>query len=308
MSRARLIAAILLLGALGGGAWLAFGPSCISCNGTSEGETPDPALALIDPSQISWTPALTLTASRDNDGNVVLSGTGALGRATLWQNAKPVLSVAAAADGTFALTATPEETEGGVEYFVTATAADGRLVRSSDAVFLLAPDVLVVAGPARIARLDATLAASSVVIDAADWDRTPALRIAGRAPPAARVRLYLGNRMVGEATARADGQFHLRLIDMSPYGRYALRADVLGLEGNVVARAEVTFDRAPPRTMGSGTRVLAGVPEGAESGVIRLLRHEPGTGLRETLLFPRDGQTRDPAEIRPGQLDAEPLL
>ncbi|HRK72183.1 MAG TPA: hypothetical protein PLA85_11385 [Micropepsaceae bacterium] len=301
MNRTRLFGMLALVAAVAIGAWLTLSPSCPDCRVVTEGEAPDPALALIDPSQIAWTQALALTAVHDADGKIILSGSGASGMVTLWQNAKPVSAISVDEGGAFALRA-PVSPEGeGAEYFVTAMAADGRLVRSSDAVFLLPGGELLAAGPGRLQRLTGQ-AADSVTIEAADWDETPALRIAGRAPPAARVRLYLGNRMVGEALARADGTFHLRLIDMSPFGRYALRADVVGDKGEVTARAEVSFERSTPRRMGSGTRLMAE----ETGGTIRLLRHEPGMGLRESTFFAREGQTRDPAEIRPGQVGTAP--
>lgn len=303
MSRLRIGAVLALVVAAALGAWLMLSPSCPDCREVSEGQSPDPALALIDPSQIAWSSSLTVSATREADGAIVFSGTGigAAGIVTLWQNAKPVSAMAADTNGTFDLRAPQGGDGAGAEFFITAIAADGRLVRSSDAVFLLPGGDLVAAGPARLERLTGAIA-DPVIIEAADWDETPALRIAGRAPPASRVRLYLGNRMVGEVLSRASGTFHLRLIDMSPFGRYALRADVLGSRGEVTARAEVSFERLTPRRMGSGTRLMA---EEA-GGTIRLLRHEPGMGLRESLFFSREGQTRDPAEMRPGQVGIAP--
>lgn len=301
MNRTRLLGILALVAAVAIGAWLTLVPKCPDCRVVAEPEAPDPALALIDPSQIAWTPALIINAAREADGKIILSGDGATGIVTLWQNAKPVSAVATDESGAFALHA-PGNPEGeGAEFFVTAMAEDGRLVRSSDALFLLPDGELVAAGPGRLERLTGAQT-QALTIEAADWDETPALRIAGRAPPAARVRLYLGNRMVGEALASADGTFHLRLIDMSPFGRYALRADVVGDKGDVTARAEVSFERKPPRRMGSGTRLMVE----AEGDAMRLLRHEPGMGLRESLFFSRDGQSRDPAEIRPGQVGTAP--
>lgn len=301
MNRMRLLGMLALVAAVAIGAWLTLVPSCPDCRVVAEPDMPDPALALIDPSQIAWTQALSLDAEREADGNIILTGSGATGMVTLWQNAKPVSAVAADQNGAFALRAPGSPQGEGAEFFITAMAEDGRLVRSSDALFLLPDGELVAAGPGRLERLTGN-GADAVSIEAADWDDTPALRIAGRAPPASRVRLYLGNRMVGEVLARADGAYHLRLIDMSPFGRYALRADVVGSNGEVTARAEVSFERTTPRRMGSGTRLLVA----AEGGAIRLLRHEPGMGLRESLFFARDGQSRDPAEIRPGQVGTAP--
>lgn len=66
--------------------------------------------------------------------------------------------------------------------------------------------------------------------------------MSGVASAGAKVRLYLNDAFIALAEAGADGRWSIRVEKGMSAGKYAVRADLLGQDGGVAARAEVPFD------------------------------------------------------------------
>ncbi|MCO6050696.1 LysM peptidoglycan-binding domain-containing protein [Mesorhizobium sp. RP14(2022)] len=73
--------------------------------------------------------------------------------------------------------------------------------------------------------------------------------VAGSAAPGATVRVYAGETLLGDAKASPDGQFLVEAQRDLAVGNYVVRADVLGADGKVTARAAVPFQREPGETL-----------------------------------------------------------
>ncbi|MFA5121545.1 LysM peptidoglycan-binding domain-containing protein [Zavarzinia sp.] len=125
----------------------------------------------------------------------------------------------------------------------------------------------------------------------------------GRAAPDALVRLYLGDRLIAETKAGADGRWRATpKVPVEP-GRYSLRIDVIGADGKVIARRELPFERAP-------VDVAAATPGQPDSFTVqpgnslwRIARSRFGTGYRYIDIYRANkGQIRDPDLIYPGQV------
>jgi nucleoid-associated protein YgaU len=185
----------------------------------------------------------------------------------------------------------------------------------------LADDVVVVIVPPRAADAVTPLAvktprsgtAASTVLQAMGGDearpiaietvdhRHGRLTIAGRAPPNARLRLYLDGLFLGEVAADSLGLWRLPLDRPMPPGAYQLRADQVADEGRVLARARV------PLTLADGTATV-GAPAAAivvERGdsLWSIARSVYGEGTAYLLIYDANRrQIDDPDLIYPGQV------
>lgn len=143
-----------------------------------------------------------------------------------------------------------------------------------------------------------------VSVDVVDYTARGAVTIGGRALPGAEVQVYLDNVMVGRASADADGRWRLHPDRGVEPGRYTLRADQVGREGRVTARAEIPFQMAD-----LGAELPAGQAVIVQPGnsLWRLARRTYGSGIQYTLIFDANqDQIRDPHLIYPGQIFALP--
>ncbi|MCO5145860.1 MAG: LysM peptidoglycan-binding domain-containing protein [Aquamicrobium sp.] len=69
--------------------------------------------------------------------------------------------------------------------------------------------------------------------------------VAGRADAGRTVRVYAGTVLLGDAVASEGGRFLVEAKRHLDVGNYLIRADLLGDDGSVVARAGVPFEREP---------------------------------------------------------------
>src|SRR5690606_34304235 len=69
--------------------------------------------------------------------------------------------------------------------------------------------------------------------------------VAGRADPGRTVRVYAGTVLLGDAVVSDGGRFLVEAKRHLEVGTYLIRADLLGADGSVVARAAVPFEREP---------------------------------------------------------------
>ncbi|MBE7185419.1 MAG: LysM peptidoglycan-binding domain-containing protein [Methylobacterium mesophilicum] len=91
--------------------------------------------------------------------------------------------------------------------------------------------------------------------------------VAGSATPGASVRVYASDTLLGDAKASPDGQFLVEAQRDLPVGNYVVRADILGADGKVTARAAVPFQRDPGETLAAVAPSDApAAPQASESG------------------------------------------
>jgi hypothetical protein len=140
-------------------------------------------------------------------------------------------------------------------------------------------------------------------IDAIDYAESGGVIVAGRAEPGASVRLYADNRPTGTAQAGPDGRWRVDIPQLGE-GNYTLRADELGPQSRVTARAETPFQRARVPAPGPGEQLVVVQPG---NSLWRISRRIYGEGLRYTAIFDANReQIRDPDLIYPGQVFAVP--
>ncbi|MBN9082131.1 MAG: hypothetical protein BGP04_08640 [Rhizobiales bacterium 62-17] len=115
------------------------------------------------------------------------------------------------------------------------------------------------AAPANAAPQNAASASPPVAIRAVEAQEGGGFFLSGLATAGAQVRLYLNGALIASAQAGPDGRWSVRVEKGMSSGKYAVRADVLGQDGGVVARAEVPFDYPAAGTMAatSGKRDAA---------------------------------------------------
>lgn len=160
--------------------------------------------------------------------------------------------------------------------------------------------------------------------------------MSGAAAAGARVRLYLNDAFIALAEAGADGRWSIRVEKGMSAGKYAVRADLLGQDGGVAARAEVPFDYPASNLLAAAPSALAsepaatpaataapakrtGQPETAPNPTIvpelrtakvergdslwRISRTVLGQGVRYTQIYDANtDQIRNPNRIYPGQV------
>ncbi|PTW60941.1 nucleoid-associated protein YgaU [Breoghania corrubedonensis] len=164
-----------------------------------------------------------------------------------------------------------------------------------------------------------------VTVDAVESEKGK-IFVAGTSNPGARLRIYIGKDYLGETTARANGRWLLETEHDVPAGKHEVRADLVeGPEGTVLARAEVTFERAPDAVIltqvaaegeaGEGTGASATATARVPNVIIRkgdnlwtISRRLYGKGMRYTTIYEANqGQIRNPDLIYPGQVFLTPV-
>lgn len=73
--------------------------------------------------------------------------------------------------------------------------------------------------------------------------------VAGQAEPGRYIRVYANEILLGETLVSEGGRFLIEAQVDLPVGDYIIRADLLGSDGSVVARAAVPFEREPGETV-----------------------------------------------------------
>ncbi len=147
-------------------------------------------------------------------------------------------------------------------------------------------------------------AAGKFGLDVVDYDTAGAIRFAGTGAPGGKVRLYVDDAAVGEATVDAQGRWGLVPGVPVAAGDHKLRVDGIGAHGQVTARVELPFQRAAL----SPEDVLAGhVVVQPRQSLWRIARHAYGQGVRYTVIYEANrDQIRDPNLIYPGQVFTVP--
>ncbi|MDE1148082.1 MAG: Ig-like domain-containing protein [Azospirillaceae bacterium] len=316
MTQNKVIAAVVGVGAL---ALLVWGLAHMQATQTAGGAAPKPTpVAAEAPTGPSAVPTFDVVRVGP-DGTAVIAGRAMPGATVTVTDGSAVLgTVTADKHGEWVLTPTQALAPGSRTLSLTMKTAEGTEVAADETVTLVVPDAkrdvagrkqnetggaLAVVTPrqggSRVLQMpgkgDKSL---TVAIDTIDYNRAGAVTVGGDAQPKAEVQLYLDNTLVGRAAADLAGRWSItpeRLLDP---GRYTLRADQVGPDGKVIARAEVTFERQP--IADSDSRAVVVVPG---NSLWTLARHLYGEGIQYTAIFEANqDQIRDANLIYPGQI------
>jgi nucleoid-associated protein YgaU len=146
-----------------------------------------------------------------------------------------------------------------------------------------------------------TLARSgALVLGAVDYDDQGYMALSGTAPAGTTVRVYVDNKVMGEATAGADRRWSLLPTETIPLGKRTVRVDQLDGSGSVTQRLEVPFERVAMAKPGAVTIVRG-------DNLWTIARNRYGDGGRYTVIYEANkGQIRDPNLIYPGQIFVVP--
>lgn len=128
------------------------------------------------------------------------------------------------------------------------------------------------------------------------------LTIGGHGEAGKDVHLYIDNRFIGRTTTDDKRKWSLTPeADIAP-GTYTLRADMVGKDGQVLARREMPFQRAEPadtENLAPGSFIV--VQPG--NSLWRLARKSYGEGMRYHLIYEANReQIKTPDLIYPGQV------
>lgn len=105
--------------------------------------------------------------------------------------------------------------------------------------------------------------AGNVVVEAVEIEGDTVF-VAGQADPGSMVRVYANALHLGDARTSQGGRFLVEAQRELPVGDYVIRADLLGADGAVLARAAVPFEREP----GESIAAVAVAPEAPEPEAI----------------------------------------
>lgn len=244
------------------------------------------------------------------EGNAVMAGRAAPGAdVTIMDGGKSIGHATADADGNWVFTTTTPLRPGARQLTLAERLPDGT-ERQGDAPVLLSVPASAAAPPLAVATAPngapqvlagpAPAQPGKLGLGALDYGEHGDVRLAGQAPPGARIRAYVDNQPVGTVTAGPDGRWTLAPKHPIAPGAHQLRLDQLGANGRVAARVALPFQReqlvgqplAPGRTV---------VQPGNSLWVIA--HHAYGTGTRYTVIFAANkSQIRDPNLIYPGQV------
>ncbi|MBI1773705.1 MAG: LysM peptidoglycan-binding domain-containing protein [Proteobacteria bacterium] len=160
--------------------------------------------------------------------------------------------------------------------------------------------------PAAVAPTSSAPAASTapnvptVTVDVVDYDDAGRISFAGKAESGAEVRVYLDNKLIGAATAGSGGDWRLSPSGEIAPGLYTLRADRVGGDGRVVARAELPLRRAAPLGDLTAANFIVIQPG---NNLWSIARRVYGQGTQYTVIYQANqDQIRDPDLIYPGQV------
>ena len=194
----------------------------------------------------------------------------------------------------------------------------GKTVEADKTIVVLVPD-RGNGNPATVAMIDGKTGATRIMQRAANFDglaidlleqpvgKPPVLR--GQANKPGKVLLYAADKLVGEATPDANGQWSITLPAQSaPDARADIRADLVGQDNKVIARAvvnvaEMLAQSGDSRPTDQATIVV--IRPG--NNLWRIASQTYGDGFQYRLIFEANkNQIADPDLIYPGQVFSLP--
>lgn len=252
-------------------------------------------------------------------GDTVIAGRAAPGAEVVIRQAGREIGRARADDrGEWVFLPTQPLESGAQELTLGALMADGSEIAGAGSVLLVVPERLAsgaapgtavavlsdAAGAPRVLQNGTGKARGVLGLDAVEYDDQGQLRFAGSAPPGARVRVQIDDRVAGEAVADSGGVW--TLIPSSPVtpGAHRLRLDRLGPDGQVAERAEYPFQRD---SLTAKERAEGSIVVRPGNNLWLLARGRYGEGARYTVIYAANrAKLKDPAKIYPGQVLALP--
>ena len=137
-------------------------------------------------------------------------------------------------------------------------------------------------------------------LDIVEYDSAGKASLGGRADPGQAVSVYLGNRLIAQSRAAANGTWSVSPEQALPPGAQHLRVDAMGANGKVVARVEVPFQRAAPTPATAGGTFFTVMPG---NSLWRIARRSYGAGVRYAVIYAANrSQIANPDLIYPGQV------
>ncbi len=106
-------------------------------------------------------------------------------------------------------------------------------------------------------RSNGEVSSSAVAVQAVEIEGSK-IFVAGSAAPGSSIRVYAGANLLGDTVTSATGQFLVEANRDLPVGSYVVRADVIGANGEVTARAAVPFEREPGQAIAAVAPGLTG--------------------------------------------------
>lgn len=249
----------------------------------------------------------------DAGGDAVIAGRAKPGaRITIIDGGKELGQVTADQRGEWVFLPSGPLPPGSRELRLKAVNPDGSQTDSGETVVLVVPprgqgSALAIKsgrdGSSRILQGPANGAPGALSLDIVDHDDKGRMTISGRAPAGAKVNVYMDNRLLGRATADADGNWRVNSTLPPGKGSHTLRADQVDDKGKVLARVEVPWtlgDTVAPA--GSSTvTVLQG------NSLWRIARRLYGQGVAYTVIFEANRDNiKNPDLIYPGQVFSVP--
>lgn len=203
---------------------------------------------------------------------------------------------------------------GSRELSLKATNPDGSTTQSDSPVVLVVPDRTKEPGASLAVKVnpDGSIeilqgpetkeGAGTVSISAVGYDGQGHLAVTGTATPKAPVEVYLDDHSIGRTQADDKGHWHLSPKLPLHAGNHTIRADQLGADGKVTARAEIGF--APVGTLPAEGKIVVE----AGNSLWRIARHTYGSGYEYLAIYQANkAQIRDPNRIYPGQVFTVPV-
>ena len=257
----------------------------------------------------------------DPQGQAVIAGRAAPGdRVRVLDSGRPIGEVTADARGEWALVPDAALAPGNRQLVLEATGKEGGPVRrSTDIVALSVTPPAAGAGnpttlaillpgdadkPARVLQKptvppgDQKLGDQKLSLETAEYGAHNRLMLSGHADPAARLKVYAGDRLLGTVTADSEGKWSLTAAHPEPAGGVELRLDALAADGTVAHRVATRFEALDAGAAAAGGSYI--VQRGNSLWVIA--RDLYGKGFRYTAIYSANrDQIRDPNRIYPGQ-------
>jgi hypothetical protein len=260
------------------------------------------------------------------DGNTVMAGRAVPGsKVEIYDLEKKIGEVFADSRGEWVFVPKTHLTPGTRRFSLKMTSPDGLIKKSTSDLIVIVPErgkniaglesnepsrSLAIRIPKklgdRLEVLQKPSAETSIAfaIDTVDYDNSGKLNIAGKAPSESTINLYLNEKFIGRSVSNKRGIWYQTPKQAIKRGKYSLRADLIGKNGQVTSRVEVEFARSIP---------LSGIKPGAlivvESGrsLWRIARKTYGAGLRYTIIYEANkDQIKNPDMIFPGQVFSLP--
>ncbi len=161
-------------------------------------------------------------------------------------------------------------------------------------------------GASVVMQVPGDLKGDTLRVEAVDYDLQGQVVVSGRAPAGTVVAIYLDDGLLGQSTSGANGRWVFTPSTPVAAGLHRLRADQLGADGSVTARAEIPFSRAETIQLAANEDFVVVQPGNC---LWLIARAKYGDGFAYTQIYEANAQQiRDPDLIYPGQIFLVPKI